>query len=104
MAPWQSCQKPKTQKVASTKSNMTGFYHCQGTAPVGVDHCPKNISLMMAQSKLKKVQGIRGYNNESDGPQGFIWDGQNYNCAYDSVMTILLSVWSQDPTQWKRQF
>ena len=38
------------------------------------------------------------------GPLGLIWDGQNYSCAYDSIMTILLSVWSQDPTEWKRRF
>jgi len=25
-------------------------------------------------------------------------DSENYSCAYDSVMTILLSVWSEDPT------
>jgi hypothetical protein len=29
---------------------------------------------------------------EPDGPQGFVWDGENYSCAYDAVMTILLSI------------
>ena len=32
------------------------------------------------------------------------WSSENYSCACDSVMTILLSIWSQDPAEWKRQF
>lgn len=32
------------------------------------------------------------------------WSSENYSCACDSVMTILLSIWSQDPAEWKRRF
>ncbi|KAH9855420.1 hypothetical protein C2E23DRAFT_723963 [Lenzites betulinus] len=27
-------------------------------------------------------------------PSGFVWDSQDYSCAYDSVLTILLNVWT----------
>jgi hypothetical protein len=37
-------------------------------------------------------------------PFGFIWDGENYSCAYDSVLTILLSVWAHDHSKWTRRF
>jgi hypothetical protein len=85
---------------------MTGFIAAKGTAPVGVDSLSKKRKSddNGTEQVRKKFKASEDNNNESDGPQGFIWDGQNYSCAYDSVMTILLSVWSQDPTQWKRQF
>jgi len=63
--------------------------------------------MIITQSKLtKEIKMSEEDNDESHGhgPQGLIWDGQNYSCAYDSVMTILLSVWSQDPAKWKRRF
>jgi len=105
-APWQFVKKLKNQKVASAKSNMTGFIAAKGTAPVGVDSLSKKCKSDDdgTEQVSKRFKASEDNNNESDGPQGFIWDGQNYSCAYDSVMTILLSVWSQHPTQWKRQF
>jgi len=41
---------------------------------------------------------------EDQEPQGLIWDGQNYSCAYDSLMTILFSIWSNDTKKWNRHF
>jgi len=41
---------------------------------------------------------------EDQEPQGLIWDGQNYSCAYDSLMTILFSIWSNDTKKWNRRF
>lgn len=38
------------------------------------------------------------------GPVGFIWDGVNCSCAYDSVFTIFLHIWKTNPTQWSNIF
>jgi hypothetical protein len=41
---------------------------------------------------------------EDQEPQELIWDGQNYSCAYDSLMIILFSIWSNDSKKWNRCF
>ncbi|KAF8211044.1 hypothetical protein K438DRAFT_1553662, partial [Mycena galopus ATCC 62051] len=33
-------------------------------------------------------------------PRGLIWDCIHYSCAYDSLFTCLLNVWSADPDRW----
>lgn len=33
-----------------------------------------------------------------------MWDSENYSCAYDSVLTVLLSIWMQNPSAWKKHF
>ncbi|KAJ7205119.1 hypothetical protein C8J57DRAFT_1100426 [Mycena rebaudengoi] len=30
-------------------------------------------------------------------PTGFIWDSVNFSCAYDSLLTVLWSLWRDDP-------
>jgi hypothetical protein len=37
-------------------------------------------------------------------PQGLIWDGANYSCAYDAFFSILRHLWRQDPPHWTQQF
>lgn len=37
-------------------------------------------------------------------PQGLIWDGANYSCAYDAFFSILQHLWCQDPPHWTQQF
>src|ERR1700731_745127 len=33
-----------------------------------------------------------------------IWDGDNYSCAYDSLLAILYHIWIKDPKAWSRHF
>ena len=35
--------------------------------------------------------------------QGFPWDSVNYSCAYDSLLTILCSVYQKCTLSWKNQ-
>ena len=39
-----------------------------------------------------------------DEPQGLIWDGENYSCAYDALFSILRHLWSTDDIKWTEQF
>ncbi|KAJ6585941.1 hypothetical protein B0H19DRAFT_926818 [Mycena capillaripes] len=39
-----------------------------------------------------------------NGPKGLIWDGVNWSCAYDSLFTILISLWQEDNAQWTLLF
>src|SRR6202789_1493664 len=40
----------------------------------------------------------------SSSPDGLIWDGDNYTCAYDALLTILCEIWSTDTKAWTRRF
>ena len=52
---------------------------------------------------LKKQRQLRASNNSSS-PDGLIWDGDNYSCAYDALLTILYEIWSTDTKAWTRKF
>jgi hypothetical protein len=51
-------------------------------------------------SPLEKVQTSR---NVHIIPKGFIWDPDNYSCAYDAIFTILHSIWMTEPQKWKEK-
>src|ERR1700691_6188605 len=53
--------------------------------------------------KTKAAQMIVVSNNPSS-PDGLIWDGDNYSCAYDALLTILYEIWSTDTKAWTRKF
>ena len=35
--------------------------------------------------------------DETTGPVGFQWDGENYSCVYDSLFSIFYDIWKDDP-------
>jgi hypothetical protein len=51
----------------------------------------------------KAAQMITASDNSSS-PAGLIWDGDNYSCAYDALLTILYEIWSTDTKAWTRRF
>jgi len=55
---------------------------------------PENIS-DSAKKKTKAAPMVMASDNSSSS-DGFIWDGDNYSCAYDAPLTILYEVWSTD--------
>jgi hypothetical protein len=106
--PWQLVKNSKYGKnqrsTLTNKSNITGFVAASGSIPVG--HTQKRKSDhddtdKIPRKMMKMSEDILG---DLDGPEGFIWDSENYSCAYDSLLTILLSIWSQDPVKWKGDF
>ena len=42
--------------------------------------------------------------DNSFSPAGLIWDGGNYSCAYDALLTILYEILSTDTKAWTRKF
>src|SRR6202051_3057235 len=84
--PWQLVKANNKKKLASTKSNVTGFVAAKGTVSVitGLSnkHKSDDNDTEQVNKKIKmseeKNNGLGGH-----GPQGLIWDGQNYSCAYD---------------------
>jgi hypothetical protein len=51
----------------------------------------------------KKLKSNNAFDTPTK-PCGLIWDGDNYSCAYDALFTILFSIWSENPQNWKKNF
>ncbi|KIM74020.1 hypothetical protein PILCRDRAFT_52053, partial [Piloderma croceum F 1598] len=106
-SPWQILQKndkSESKQFKTKKSNFANFVPAEGSVPVilkcKLDDDDESIPV------LKKAKTITVTVNDDlgQGPLGFIWDGENYSCAYDAVFTILLAIWTQNPSKWKTQF
>jgi hypothetical protein len=54
--------------------------------------------------KKNKLARLPFDEEHSTDPQGLIWDGVNYSCAYDAFFSILWNIWLEDPTKWTNQF
>jgi hypothetical protein len=52
---------------------------------------------------MKKKRKLRVHDTQI-GPVGCIWDAQNYSCAYDALLTVLLDIWLYDPQKWTTHF
>ncbi|KIM79453.1 hypothetical protein PILCRDRAFT_35638, partial [Piloderma croceum F 1598] len=106
--PWQLVKNNKYGKnqrsTLTSKSNITGFVAANGSVPVG--HTQKRKLDHDDTDKIprKMIKMSEDILDDLQGPKGFIWDGENYSCAYDSLLTILLSIWSQDCVKWKGDF
>ena len=104
--PWQILKSDRKKFKSKGRSDTTGFVVAEGTVPV--DQTPLSKKRKSDHSDVDQVRKrVKRFGNDpgrSQGPQGLIWDGENYSCAYDSVLTVLLSIWSQDPTGWKMRF
>ena len=106
-APWQIIdkKKKKEEKIEAT-SIQSGFVTAKGSVSVKSGkkrklENPENLSV--SAKKTKAAQMILTSENSSS-PDGLIWDGDNYSCAYDALLTILYEIWSTDTKTWTRRF
>jgi len=85
-----------------------GFVAAKGSIPVNNQifssvNKRKTENLHVSTNKRRKLTDHMHPLNVQQ-PVGLIWDGQNYSCAYDSMFTILYSIWIQDPEVWTKRF
>jgi len=106
-SPWQILQKTdknESKQFKIKKSNITNFVPAEGSVPVilkrKLDDDDENLPVL----KKTKIMTVAVNDDQGQGPLGLIWDGENYSCAYDAVFTILLAIWTQNPSKWKAQF
>jgi hypothetical protein len=105
-APWQIIDKTKKQEVEiETPKIQAGFVAAKGSVPVKSGKKQKleeSENLSASTKKTKAAQMIISSNESS--PSGLVWDGDNYNCAYVALFTILYEIWSTDTKTWKIRF
>jgi len=69
----------------------------QLSMPAPTPQKQKLVNLDNMEQQLKKVKKSETsliQKKLPECPQGLIWDNENYSCAYDSILTILLVIWS----------
>ena len=58
---------------------------------------------MQVPKKTKAAQMVVT-SDHSYSPAELIWDGDNYSCAYDALLTISYEIWSTDIKAWTQRF
>ena len=104
-------QQDTTNIKQKFKRNVTLFVPAQGSKPVTVStttqheikvrdkrkrHNEDEVTPKRAVKKAKSSQYPSGHQFI-----GIPWDCVNYSCAYDSLLTILLSVYTECQQNWK---
>jgi hypothetical protein len=106
-APWQIIDKKKKKedKIEAT-SIQSGFVTAKGTVSVksGKKRRPEEPKNLNASAKKTKAAQMIITSDNSSSPAGLIWDGDNYSCAYDALLTILYDIWSTDTKARTRRF
>jgi hypothetical protein len=106
-ASWQIIDKKKKREVKiESASIQSRFVAAKGSVPVKSGKKrkhdePENLS---DNAKKRKAAPMVMASDNSSSPDGLIWDGDNYSCAYDALLTILYEVWSTDTKGWTRTF
>ena len=96
--------KNNEEKYLSNVTKKQKFYdtiNVPNNHSITVDKKRKNNfeeNTNMCPSKKRRIS------KTSIVPKGLIWDADNYSCAYDSILTILHSIWLQNPITWKQHF
>jgi hypothetical protein len=73
---------------------------------VNTEHMCKRKAEPDSRGLNKKPRLIPQIDNGdlSSIPIGLVWDEKNWSCCYDSLFTILYSVWICNPKRWTRSF
>jgi hypothetical protein len=99
-SPWHIVKNSYKSKEKSKTPFMTNFVP---VTPVTLKR--KLDEDIEQQSKVPKAKKQRMLTDPAiQSPLGFKWDSDHYSCAYDALLTVLLSIWMQDPPKWKRMF
>ena len=90
---------------------VTSFVPAQGSRPVTVSTTTQHEIKVRDKRKrhnedevISKRAVRKAKSSQAPPGQQFIgipWDSVNYSCAYDSLLTILLSVYTECQQNWK---
>jgi len=108
-SPWQivhKIDKDNSKQPKVNKSSLINFVPAEGSVPVTLKRkLDEDVNDEISDVPvLKKKKIATDVIEDVQGPLGLLWDGDNYSCAYDALLTILLSIWTQNPSRWKEQF
>lgn len=104
-------KKDQKKDIKSSKSKTDGFVMAKGTLPI-IQTTTYNKKCKFEESTnpdvlplgCKKTKVFNHLTDHGEDPVGLVWDEENYSCAYDTLFTILRSIWAQKPSLWKQRF
>jgi hypothetical protein len=70
----------------------------QGTAPI-LDKTESKKRKAEHEADLQSTKKVQRH-SAIDKPQGLIWDGDHYSCAYDALFTVLYDIWNDNRFLW----
>jgi len=99
-APWQMISKDKNNKVVKDDSEkvQTSFVPAKGSVPVNMKHKSAN------KETFKKQRTLTYHDTSASSPAGLLWDGDDYSCAYDALITVLYDTWTNNTNWWTKIF
>ena len=53
---------------------------------------------------FKKQRTLRSHDTSASSPAGLLWDGEDYSCAYDALITVLYDTWTNNTDHWTKVF
>jgi len=93
-SPWQLVDKDPTKLKRVTKSKATpNFVPAQGSTSLPSSKKRKADVKEESANKIHKT-------SSTISPTGLNWDGDNYSCAYDSLITVLFEIWKDNLFSW----
>ena len=104
-SPWQIIDKHKGSTGSPLRKDNTSYVPAKGSQTLKQQqmHAFDDVD-DDSTSKKQKISASSSAINNIEGPTGLIWDGDNYSCAYDSLLVILYHIWTKDPKAWSRHF
>ncbi|KAF7968172.1 hypothetical protein HWV62_31676 [Athelia sp. TMB] len=111
-AHWQFSVKSKhtaKPKVSRKDHVATAYVPALGTVPVTMTVAAERKRKAVrsgdpAVTKKKQRTCDEGGSVQKTSPVGFVWDSDNWSCCYDSLMTVLMSIWIVNPKVWTTSF
>ena len=94
-ASWQMISKDKKKKVVENDSEeaQTSFVPAKGSIPVNVKYKLANEE---TSGTFKEQRTLRSHSTSASSPAGLLWDGEDYSCAYDALITVLYDTWTNN--------
>src|SRR5882672_3508630 len=102
-APWQMISKDKQNPVVKDDSErvQTSFVPAKGSVPVNMKCKSANEE---TSETSKKQRTLTSHDTSAYSPVGLLWDGDDYSCAYDTLITVLYDTWTNNTDQWTKIF
>jgi len=96
-SPWQLLDKDPTKLKGVTKSKATpNFVPAQGSTSLPTSSSSKKRKADVKEEPANKIHKT----SSTISPTGLNWDGDNYSCAYDSLITVLFEIWKDNLFSW----
>jgi hypothetical protein len=99
--PWLIITKDKKNSETTYEPDHSRFVPAKASPIVDSKKRKADDTPLISDAKKRHLVESAGF---LAGPIGLVWDNVNYSCAYDSLFSILHSIWSMNRVSWGSLF